>query len=122
RQRGESVKGDTRPAAEVHRFFHQCGGQLDRFWQIIELDSIAIRVGAQCYVAQLREPLRAALGILTEAERLRHHENSRALAALLFIVGEISAKGYVAVFVIQSLSLHLETPFWLRVPQSIVSS
>src|SRR6185437_16892734 len=66
RQRGESVKGDTRPAADVHRFFHQCGGQLDRFWQIIELDSIAIRVGAQCYVAQLREPLRAALGILTE--------------------------------------------------------
>jgi hypothetical protein len=75
---------------------------LDRLVDCRDLEAAAVRIAGQRYVAKLREPLSALLRVITEPERLGHHENSRALAGSPLVEREKSAQGHVAVAVLDS--------------------
>ena len=93
-------------ARNLAGFGHQRAGHFDRVLQVGELFAVAERVAAERDIAEFGQHLGAVLGVLSEAERFRHHEYARAFAGLLVVIRKKAFQGGAGVGVGEGLGMH----------------
>src|SRR5581483_2762001 len=103
-------EGGPSALAEFHRILRQWASQFHRSRKVTGFLTVAVWIAGECHVAKFDQPLRALFGVSPKSKRFGHHQDSRPLARLAFIIGEKALQSDFPIAIINRLGLHQIAP------------